>query len=143
MPVLELTADTFDEAVAASPVPVLVDFTAEWCPPCKVMAPVLEALAAEAAGRLAIARVDVDVNRALTQRFAVFSMPTFVLFVDGRERRRMVGARPRRRLEREVAEALFGTAVGASRPWPSPVPTSSSTPPSPTPSAPSSGTPSA
>ena len=113
MDVLELTDHTFDEAIAASAVPVLVDFTAEWCPPCRLMGPILDAVAADHGGRLALARVDVDANRGLVRRFGVLSMPTFVLLVDGTERRRMVGARSRCQLEREVLEALVGDAAAA------------------------------
>lgn len=107
-----LTDDTFDETLAASGVPVLVDFTAEWCPPCRVMEPVLNGLAADLAGRLAVARVDVDHSPGLVRRYRILSMPTFVLFVDGAERLRMVGARPRPLLERELAEVLTGAGHG-------------------------------
>lgn len=106
MTLLELTDDTFDEIVAGVAVPVLVDFTASWCPPCRLMEPVLRALAAEHGGRLLVASVDVDENRDLVRRFAVLSMPTLALFEDGAECGRLVGARSKRQLEREVAELL-------------------------------------
>jgi thioredoxin 1 len=140
---LELTDDTFDEVVAGVAMPVLVDFTASWCPPCRLMDPILRTLAAEHGGRLLVASVDVDRNPVLVRRFAVMSMPTFALFVDGVEQRRLVGARGKGQLEKEIAEVVAATGMEAFRSCPSPALTSSSTPPSPTLSAPSWATPSA
>ncbi len=95
----------FDAEVLESDVPVLVDFTAAWCPPCRVMHPVLEDLAADR-DDVRIVQVDVDAEQATAARFGILSMPTFVLFRNGREALRLVGARPRRRLERELEAAL-------------------------------------
>ncbi|HEX6597233.1 MAG TPA: thioredoxin family protein [Acidimicrobiales bacterium] len=117
---LELTDDTFDEVVAGVAMPVLVDFTASWCPPCRLMDPILRALAAEHGGRLLVASVDVDRNPALVRRFAVMSMPTFALFVDGVEQRRLVGARGKGQLEKEIAEVLALTGMEAFPSCPSP-----------------------
>lgn len=121
---LELTDDTFDEVVAGVAMPVLVDFTASWCPPCRLMDPILRALAAEHGGRLLVASVDVDRNPALVRRFAVMSMPTFALFVDGVEQRRLVGARGKGQLEKEIAEVLALTGMEAFPSCPSPALTS-------------------
>ncbi len=96
---------TFAADVLAAPQPVLVDFTASWCPPCRAMDPVLEELAA-ARDDLRVVQVDVDAHPATASRYGVRSMPTFLLFRDGAPVLRLVGARPRRRLERELAEAL-------------------------------------
>ena len=102
--VMELTGATFDEVVGASPVPVLVDFWAEWCPPCHALTPILHEIAAEHAGALRIAKVDVDAHPDLSLRFGAMSIPTLLLFVDGRPVHRMIGARGKRHLLAGLAE---------------------------------------
>ncbi len=111
MTVLELTDASFDEVVLACDSPVLVDFTAGWCPPCRMMDPVLEQLASDSQGRLVVARLEVDSNPGATARHRVMAMPTFALFVAGQERRRLVGARGKAQLLRELAEALDSDRV--------------------------------
>ncbi len=91
--------------VLESELPVLVDFTAPWCAPCHVMAPVLAELAAER-DDLRIVQVDVDREQVAAARYEVLSMPTFVLFRGGEPVLRLVGARPGRRLRQELAEVL-------------------------------------
>jgi thioredoxin 1 len=100
-----VTDDAFSAEVLESERPVLVDFTAAWCPPCRVMKPVLAELAAER-DDLRVVQLDVDADQRTAAEYGVLSMPTFILFRDGREVKRLVGARPRRRLEAELAEAL-------------------------------------
>jgi thioredoxin 1 len=100
-----VTDDAFAAEVLESERPVLVDFTAAWCPPCRVMKPVLAELAAER-DDLRVVQLDVDAEQRIAAEYGVLSMPTFILFRDGREVRRLVGARPRRRLEAELAEVL-------------------------------------
>jgi thioredoxin 1 len=100
-----VTDDGFAAEVLESERPVLVDFTAAWCPPCRVMKPVLSELAAER-DDLRIVQLDVDEHQRTAAEYGVLSMPTFILFRDGREVQRLVGARPRRRLEAELAEVL-------------------------------------
>ena len=85
--------------------PVLVDFTAAWCPPCRVMKPVLAELADER-DDLRVVQLDVDADQRTAAEYGVLSMPTFILFKDGREVQRLVGARPKRRLEAELEAAL-------------------------------------
>ncbi|WP_344603704.1 thioredoxin family protein [Streptomyces glaucus] len=102
----EVTDADFAAEVIGSGLPVLVEFTADWCPPCRQMAPVLSALAAEEDGRLKVVQLDVDRNPATTNAYRVLSMPTFMVFRDGEPVRSMVGARPKRRLLEEVAEVL-------------------------------------
>jgi thioredoxin 1 len=101
-----VTDDSFQAEVLESERPVLVDFTAAWCPPCRVMKPVLAELAAER-DDLRIVQVDVDEHQAAAARYEVLSMPTFVLFRGGAPVLRLVGARPKRRLVEELAEALL------------------------------------
>ncbi len=100
-----VTDDGFTAAVLESDRPVLVDFTAAWCPPCRVMKPVLAELADER-DDLRVVQLDVDADQRTAAEFGVLSMPTFILFRDGREVQRLVGARPKRRLEAELEAAL-------------------------------------
>ena len=100
-----ITDDAFTAEVLESGTPVLVDFTAAWCPPCRVMKPVLAELAAERED-VKIVQLDVDADQRTAAEYGVLSMPTFILFKDGREVQRLVGARPKRRLEAELAQAL-------------------------------------
>jgi thioredoxin 1 len=101
-----LDEKTFDEHLVTSPTPVLVDFWAEWCGPCQMMAPVLDDVGKEFAGAFSVAKVDVDGNQSLARRFAVQSIPTMILFVDGKEKVRLVGARSKEQLLADVAPAL-------------------------------------
>lgn len=102
-----LTERDFDEFLAATDLPVLVDFGADWCPPCRTMEPILESVAAKADGRAVIARVDVDAEPALASRFGVQSLPTMIVFVEGDRVVSIIGAVP----ESRVFEAL-DRAVG-------------------------------
>jgi thioredoxin 1 len=99
------TDDAFTAEVLESETPVLVDFTAAWCPPCRVMKPILAELEAER-GDLRVVTMDVDANQATAARYGVLSMPTFMLFRDGAPVLTLVGSRPRKRLERELAGVL-------------------------------------
>lgn len=101
-----LTETTFDEVVAGSEVPVLVEFWAEWCPPCKVLGPVLDGIADEYGDRLALYKVNTEIDQALVTRFAVSSVPTTLVFKDGVLVKRMVGARGKRHLLEELAGVL-------------------------------------
>jgi thioredoxin 1 len=100
-----VTDDSFTAEVLESELPVLVDFTASWCPPCRVMKPVLAELAA-ARDDLRIVQLDVDEHQRTAAAHSVLSMPTFILFSGGKEVRRLIGARPLRRLEAELSEVL-------------------------------------
>jgi thioredoxin 1 len=111
MNMTELTDSRFDEFVSGTDLPVLVEFTAQWCSPCHALAPVLHELADEQAGRLLVGAIDVDENPAATRRHDVMSMPTLIVFVDGHERKRLVGARGKARLLQELAEYLRPTVA--------------------------------
>lgn len=101
-----LDQKSFEAATAAGL--HVIDFTAKWCGPCRQMAPVLEALAREYAGRAQFAAVDCDDEPQIAQRYNVRSMPTFVLLRDGREVGRIVGARPRAFVAGVIDRALGG-----------------------------------
>jgi thioredoxin 1 len=104
--VLTVTEATFDHTVLQARLPVLVDFWAGWCPPCRWLDPVVEEIAAEQAGRLLVAKVDADANPELVRRYGTLSLPSLLVFVGGVERARIVGARPKGRLVAELAELL-------------------------------------
>jgi thioredoxin 1 len=88
-----VTDNTFDEEVQGSSTPVLVDFWAEWCGPCKMVAPILDEIASEKSGAIRIAKLNVDDNVRTAQRFEVMSIPTMILFKDGEAVLRIVGAK--------------------------------------------------
>ncbi|MBW5483115.1 thioredoxin family protein [Streptomyces bambusae] len=92
--------------------PVLVEFTADWCGPCRQLAPVLSALAAEEADRLKVVQIDADSNPDTVTRYGVLSMPTLLVFQDGEPVKSMVGARAKRRLLAEL-EDVIGVRAGA------------------------------
>ena len=104
--VTEVTDADFAAEVIGAELPVLVEFTADWCPPCRQMGPVLGALAAEEGERLKVVQLDVDTNPLTTNAYKVVSMPTFLVFRDGEPVKAMVGARPKRRLLEELADVL-------------------------------------
>jgi thioredoxin 1 len=106
MSTVTVTDDSFAEAVLASPTPVLVDFWATWCGPCKMIAPVLEEIAKEKAGVLTVAKVDVDSNPSAARDFQVVSIPTLILFKGGKPVKRIVGAKGKAALLRELADVL-------------------------------------
>ena len=101
-----VTDDSFAVDVLASGTPVLVDFWATWCGPCKMVAPVLEELAAEKAGVLTVAKIDVDENPGTARDFQVVSIPTMILFKDGAPAKRIVGAKGKAALLRELGDLL-------------------------------------
>ena len=101
-----LTDATFDEHVKASDVPVLVDFWAEWCGPCKMISPVLEEIAEEQAGKIRIGKLNIDDNLDVTRRFDVMSIPTLILFKDGEPQVRLIGAKPKGQLLEEISAYL-------------------------------------
>jgi thioredoxin 1 len=102
----DVTDGTFDEEVLASPVPVIVDFWARWCRPCDAIEPHLRGIAAEHEGRVRLVRVDVDANLGAAGRYGVLSLPTVVLFAEGKPQATVHGAQARRAYERAFAPFL-------------------------------------
>lgn len=103
---LTVTDETFEREVLGNDLPVLVDFWAEWCPPCHMIAPMLAELARELEGSIAIRKVNTDENPELGARYRIMSLPTLMLFVDGEPVQALVGARPKARLLKELEDAL-------------------------------------
>ncbi|MGP3998469.1 thioredoxin [Streptomyces sp. 8N706] len=101
-----VTDATFAEEVLQSEIPVLVDFTASGCGPCRMIAPVLADLAREESDRLKVVQLDVDTNPRTPATYGVLSTPTLILFRSGEPVKSLVGARPKRRLQKELADAL-------------------------------------
>jgi len=102
----QLSDSTFDETIGGSSEPVLVDFWAEWCGPCKMVAPILDEIASEQAGKLTVAKLDVDANPDVTMRYGVMSIPTLILFVDGEPKKKIVGAKGKGQLLEELSAFL-------------------------------------
>ncbi len=106
---LAVTTAEFDNKVLQSDVPVLVDFWAEWCGPCKAIAPHVEALAQEYSGKARIYKVDVDQDPDIAVRFGVMNIPTLLLFKDGQVVDHMVGAEPKQKIAAMLDRALAST----------------------------------
>lgn len=102
----DVTDTNFQSEVLESEVPILVDFWAPWCGPCRVVHPILEEISAERDGELKIVSLNVDDNQQTAARYEVLSIPTMILFKDGAEAKRVVGALPKRRLEAELDPVL-------------------------------------
>lgn len=103
---IEVSDASFSTDVLSSNTPVLVDFWATWCGPCKMVAPVLEEIASERAGQLTVAKLDVDANPETARDFQVVSIPTMILFKDGQPVKRIVGAKGKAALLRELSEEV-------------------------------------
>jgi len=96
----------FEQVVIKAAKPVVVDFWAEWCAPCRMMAPVIEELAKELAGRVEFAKLNVDHNPQTASRYSIMSIPTLILFKDGKPIKQWVGFRPKAELQKLLEEEL-------------------------------------
>lgn len=105
MPVLHLTDDNFDEAIENNKL-LFVDFYADWCSPCRMMAPVVEELAKQYEGRVAFAKFDVEANKRVPEEYEVMSIPTLFIFKDGKVAERIVGAVLKKRVEDALKKYL-------------------------------------
>ena len=101
-----VTDTTFDETIGSAAEPVVVDFWAEWCGPCKMIAPILDEIASEHAGKLSVAKLNVDESPDIARRFDVMSIPTLIVFKDGEAQKRLVGAKGKGQLLAELDEFL-------------------------------------
>jgi thioredoxin 1 len=106
--VLQFTDSNFDSEVTKSSIPVLVDFWAEWCGPCRLMIPVLDEVAPAYAGKLKIGKLNVDENQDAPTKFGVMNIPTMILFKGGKEAERIVGAMSKMDLQKKIDRALAG-----------------------------------
>jgi thioredoxin 1 len=104
--IVEVTDDNFERTVASSSVPVLVDFWAAWCAPCRTMNPHVEAIAAAYDGKVRVGKCDADSAQEIAAKYDVRALPTFLVFKDGKVAGQIVGAVPRSRLEALVEKAL-------------------------------------
>ncbi len=104
--IAELSDATFNEEIQGSDEPILVDFWAEWCGPCKMIAPILQEIAEEQAGKIRVTKLNVDDNPETARRFEVMSIPTLIVFRNGEPQKRLVGAKGKGQLLEELASFL-------------------------------------
>lgn len=106
---IELTSENFEEQVLKSDQPVLVDFWATWCPPCKLLGPVIDELASESQGSYKVAKLNVDEHPDTTAQYSIQKLPTVLIFNQGRVEESFIGVQPRRRYEQSI-ESLKASA---------------------------------
>ncbi|MGH7800503.1 MAG: thioredoxin [Thermodesulfobacteriota bacterium] len=103
-----LTDENFENEVTSSQVPVLVDFWAEWCGPCRTVGPIIEEIAEEYSGKLKVGKLNVDENQKSTYRYGVRSIPTLIIFKDGKPLNKIIGALPKGHIVEVIEGALSG-----------------------------------
>ena len=104
--VMSVNESTFDAEILQADRPVLVDFWAPWCGPCRLVSPVIESVGEKHGGRITVAKVNTDENQALAMRYSIFSIPTLIVFEHGREAARLVGYMPQEAMEERLAPFL-------------------------------------
>lgn len=109
-----VTDGTFQSEVLSQELPTLVDFTADWCPPCRMLAPIIDELSEEFAGRINFVSLNTDENPAYTMRYEVYGLPTLILFRGGEVAETLVGFRPKGDLRRRLDAAIAGTPENVS-----------------------------
>lgn len=103
---LTVTDATFEDEVLKSDLPVLVDFWAEWCPPCRMMSPIVDEIGEEMAGKLKVVKLDTDANPKTSMKYGIVSIPTFNLYRDGELIASIVGGRPKKKFIKEIERAI-------------------------------------
>lgn len=107
----EVTAQDFGSRVLESPLPVLIEFTADWCPPCKMLAPIMDEIASKYEGKLRVGLLDSDAHPEMIMRYGVMGLPTLMLFIDGSPVERIVGYTPRERIEARLLPYLARESI--------------------------------
>lgn len=102
----EATDQNFEAKVVESTLPVLIEFTADWCPPCKMLAPIVYEIAEKYAGKLAVGMLDSDANPQTTQQYQVMGLPTLILYVNNQPVERIIGYTPREKIEAKLAQYI-------------------------------------
>jgi len=106
----QVTTSNFEQDVLKADLPVLVDFTADWCPPCKMIAPIVDELSQKYAGQMRVGTLDADTNQALINQYGVYGLPTLILFEKGQPVARIAGFKPREVIEKVLAPHLLEKA---------------------------------
>jgi len=106
MAVIDLNANNWEEEVTKSELPVLVDFWAPWCGPCKMVGPLVETLAAENAGKINVGKLNVDENKSIAVQYGIRGIPTLAFFKGGSEVKRIVGAQGKEQLQKAIDEVI-------------------------------------
>ncbi len=104
--IIELTDEQFEKEIKSSDAPVMVDFWAGWCGPCKMMAPIVNELADDYKGKVKIAKLNVEENQSVASQLGVMTIPTFIFFKDGREVSRLSGVVPKKELTKRLEEMI-------------------------------------